>query len=58
MVALKKKMLARFSFTDFDGANFMNNVKKNKSIDLIEINNFAPRIVEGTKRLRVWAESA
>ena len=54
----EKKMLARFSFTDFDGANFMNNVKKNKSIDLIEINNFAPRIVEGTKRLRVWAESA
>ena len=54
----EKKMLTRFSFTDFDGANFMNNVKKNKSIDLIEINNFAPRIVEGTKRLRVWAESA
>jgi len=54
----EKKMLARFSFTDFDGANFMNNVKKNKSIDLTEINNFAPRIVEGTKRLRVWAESA
>ena len=54
----EKKMLARFSFTDFDGANFMNKVKKNKSIDLTEINNFAPRIVEGTKRLRVWAESA
>ena len=54
----EKKMLARFSFTDFDGANFMKNVKKNKSIDLTEINNFAPRIVEGTKRLRVWAESA
>ena len=54
----EKKMLARFSFTDFDGANFMNDVKKSKSIDLTVINNFAPRIVEGTKRLREWAESA
>ena len=54
----EKKMLARFSFTDFDGANFMNNVKKSKSIDLTVINNFAPRIVEGTKRLREWSESA
>ena len=54
----EKKMLARLSFTDFDGVNFMNDVKKNKTINLNSINNFAPKIVEGTKRLREWSESA
>ena len=54
----EKKMLVRLSFTDFDGVNFMNDVKKNKTINLNSINNFAPKIVEGTKRLREWSESA
>ena len=54
----EKKMLARLSFTDFDGSSFMNDIKKNKNIDLKSINNFAPKIVEGTKKLREWSESA
>ena len=54
----EKKMLVRLSFTDFDGANFMNDVRKNKSINLNSINNFAPKIVEDTKKLREWSESA
>ena len=54
----EKKMLVRLSFTDFDGVNFMNDVKKNKTINLNLINNFAPKIIEGTKRLREWSESA
>ncbi len=54
----EKRMLARLSFTDFDGVNFMNDVKKNKSINIASIDNFAPKIIEGTKRLREWAESA
>jgi len=54
----EKKMLARLSFTDFDGVNFMNDFNKNKTIDLNSINNFAPKIIEGTKRLREWSESA
>ena len=54
----EKKMLVRLSFTDFDGVNFMNDVKKNKTINLNSINNFAPKIVEGTKILREWSESA
>ena len=58
MVVLKKKMLARLSFTDFDGSSFMNNIKKNKNIDLKSISNFAPKIIEGTKKLREWSESA
>ena len=54
----EKKMLARLSFTDFDGSSFMNDIKKNKNIDLNSINNFAPKIVEGTKKLREWSETA
>ena len=54
----EKKMLARLSFTDFDGSSFMNDIKKNKNIDLNSINNFAPKIIEGTKKLREWSESA
>ena len=54
----EKKMLARLSFTDFDGSSFMNGIKKNKNIDLKSINNFAPKIIEGTKKLREWSESA
>ena len=54
----EKKMLARLSFTDFDGSSFMKDIKKNKNIDLNSINNFAPKIIEGTKKLREWSESA
>ena len=54
----EKKMLARLSFTDFDGFSFMNDIKKNKNINLNSINNFAPKIIEGTKKLREWSESA
>ena len=54
----ENKLLARLSFTDFDGSSFMNDIKKNKNIDLNSINNFAPKIVEGTKKLREWSETA
>jgi aspartate aminotransferase len=41
------KMLARLSFTDFDGQEFMNKIEDNQKIDNDEINKFAPKIVEG-----------
>ena len=53
----KKRMIARLSFTDFDGNEFMKNIKKNKKIDLSLISKFAPKIIEGTKRLKDWVES-
>ena len=52
----EKKLLARLSFTDFDGNGFMNFVKKNKKITQSEINSYAPKIIEGTKRLKEWSE--
>ena len=51
------KMITRLSFTDFDGKEFMNNISENTNIDDKLINTHAPKIVEGTKRLKAWVES-
>jgi aspartate aminotransferase len=51
------KMLARLSFTDFDGQEFMNKIEDNQNIDNDEINRFAPKIVEGVEKLKKWSES-
>ena len=53
----KERMLARLSFTDFNGSEFMNSIKKNNKLDLSSILKFAPKIVEGTKKLKRWSES-
>ena len=51
------KMLARLSFTDFDGEKFLQNTKSGKKPDEEAIKNFAPNIVEGTKKLVDWCKS-
>jgi len=53
----EKKMLARLSFTDFNGQEFMNNVKNEKKINNDLILKFAPKIVEGVYKLKKWSES-
>ena len=53
----KDRLIARLSFTDFDGKNFMDNLSKQKKLDYNFINKFAPKIVEGTKRLKACVES-
>ena len=53
----KERMLVRLSFTDFNGHKFMLNVKKNKKVDLNQLSKFAPKIIEGTKKLKTWSES-
>jgi len=53
-----KKMFARISFTDFDGSEFMKNISFNKGIDNETIKKFAPKIVQGTKKLKAWVESS
>ena len=54
---LPHKMIARLSFTDFDGIKFMNILEKDTKIDVKLLSNFAPKIVEGTKKLKDWSES-
>ena len=53
----KDKLIARLSFTDFDGKEFINNLPEIKNLDSSLVNKFAPKIVEGTKRLKAWVES-
>jgi aspartate aminotransferase len=53
----KKRMLARLSFTDFDGNNFMKAREKNNFKDNELIKNLAPKVVEGVDKLKKWSES-
>ena len=53
----QKKMLARLSFTDFDGQEFMDKIDDNQKIDNEHIANFAPKIIEGVNKLKKWSES-
>ena len=53
----KSRMLARLSFTDFDGQKFMDQIKVGQIIDYNTINKFAPKIIEGVDKLKKWSES-
>ena len=53
----KNKMLARLSFTDFDGQNFINGVQNRQTIEKELILKYAPKIVEGVHKLKKWSES-
>ena len=53
----KDRLIARLSFTDFNGKDFMKNIPKNLDFDKDIIKKYAPKIVEGTKRLKDWVES-
>ena len=51
------QMLARLSFTDFKGEEFMNKIVDNQKIDNNHIANFAPKIIEGIDKLKRWSDS-
>jgi aspartate aminotransferase len=53
----KTRLLARLSFTDFDGQKLMEQIEGNKIIDDKIINEFAPKIAEGVDKLKKWSES-
>jgi len=53
----EKKMLARLSYTDFDGENFMKNTDHKEEINEDIIKKYAPKIIEGTNRLKDWANN-
>ena len=52
----KDKLIARLSFTDFDGKAFMKNYNINSNNEDL-LSKYAPNIIEGTKRLKDWVES-
>ena len=51
------KMLARLSFTDFDGANFLSNTLGSKKLDEGDLKKNAPNVVEGVSVLKEWSKS-
>ena len=51
------KMLARLSFTDFDGSNFLNNTLGSKKLDKADLERYAPNIVDGVQALKDWSNS-
>ncbi len=53
----KERMIVRLSFTDFNGQEFMDYIKKNNKLDINSIAKFVPKIVEGTNKLKLWSES-
>ena len=53
----KKRMIARLSFTDFDGEIFMREYQKNNLIDNKLIKKLAPKVVSGVDNLKKWSES-
>ena len=53
----KKKMVARLSFTDFDGSSFLKNTIGSKKLDNADLEKYAPNIVEGVTQLKEWSSS-
>ena len=51
------KMLARLSYTDFDGANFLKNVLGSKKLDKADLKKNAPNVVDGISVLKAWSNS-
>ena len=52
-----KRMIARLSYTDFDGANFLKNISGSKSLDKVDLKKYAPNIVDGVNKLKEWSNS-
>ena len=51
------KMLARLSYTDFDGANFLKNTLGSKKLDNADLKKNAPNVVDGISALKAWSNS-
>ena len=52
-----RKMLARLSYTDFDGSNFLKKTLGSKNLDKEDLEKYAPNIVEGVSKLKGWSNS-
>ena len=50
------KMLARLSFTDFDGSNFLKNISSGKNVSKSDVEKYAPNVVAGAQILSNWSK--
>jgi len=53
----KSKMFARLSFTDFNGAVFLDNTLGRNKLDNADLKKNAPNIVDGVAALKEWSNS-
>ena len=53
----KNKMLARLSYTDFDGGEFLKSTLGSKKLDDADLKKNAPNIVDGVLALKEWSKS-
>ncbi len=53
----EKIMIARLSYTDFNGSNFLKHISGSKKLDNADISKYAPNIVEGIFKLKEWSNS-
>ena len=51
------KMLARLSYTDFDGNHFLKNTLGSKKLNNVDLKKYAPNIVDGVEALKDWSNS-
>ena len=51
------KMLARLSYTDFNGGAFLKNTLSSKKLDAADLIKNAPNIVDGVAALKEWSNS-
>ena len=51
------KMIARLSYTDFDGTSFLNNTLGSNKLDNADLKKYAPNIVDGVSALKEWSNS-
>ena len=52
-----KKMLARLSYTDFSGKDFLQHTASGKRLDEADLKKYAPNIVNGVMALKEWSNS-
>ncbi len=53
----KTRMLARLSYTDFEGNGFLQHILGGKKLDKADLEKFAPNIVNGVLTLKEWSNS-
>ena len=50
-------MIARLSYTDFDGETFLKDTIGSKKLDNADLKKYAPNIVDGVSSLKEWSKS-
>ena len=50
-------MIARLSYTDFNGSNFLKNTSGSKNLDKADLEKYAPNIANGVLILKEWSNS-